>query len=775
MGVHAGSGYYSTNWGGDFRCQLMQSGSCVNPGGGNEITDVSGGWIVNSLASTSSATESASTWVGIGGWGSSDLVQDGIFAEIAPDGSTYYGAWWEMLPASATFVSLSPDATISPGNQFYASVEYQGENAGGYQLWQFTLEDLSTSSSWSGTEVCGSSCYGSSFSTADWIQESPEIGSTIVQIPAFSSFPFIDPQYYSGVTGWFWNSNVNWAWQQNTAYTPAVTVVPSGLYADPDMFYIDYLADTQRQTTSCCGISQSSAEPGQLITGSDSLSSPDSFGSNQAQNLGLEVALIAPNGSMVDKDAADGSIGFSMGSGQNSYGTSFAVKQGIAYGSYYVLLMLWYVPAGRSIGGAGSLLLQEAGGVAYGPSLDVYGPTVSQPVADPVSGMVDAGQSATLSTTATGGSGGYSYSWAGLPSVCTQSSSPSIVCQGLSQGRYSTSVTVTDSAGAEFTSASLTFVVNVDPSISGIAADRSSVDAGQSVSFTAGVAGGTGSYIFVWTGLPASSCASTDTSTAACSALAAQDLTVGVTATDSAGMEASGHPLSYTVLSDPSLGALRPSPATVDVGQTVTFLTSASGGSGGYSYSWTGLPTGCNSINASSVSCVPTASGSFAPAVQATDSNGVTATTATTYLVSPLPTVQAPAAAAPSITEGDSVTFTATAGQGSGGLTYVWHDLPTGCASADNPMIACTPNATGTWNVSVTVTDSNGGAATSGTFPFTVVSPPAPSVLGLPAVEAYAIIGAIIAAALVAVTAVLLLRRRKKADERPSSAVWSEL
>ena len=578
---------------------------------------------------------------------------------------------------------------------------------------------------------------------------------------------------YSEVTGWYWNSNVNWAWQQNTAYTPAVTVVPSGLYADPDMFYIDYLADTQRQTTSCCGISQSSAEPGQLIQGSDSLSSPDSFGTNQAQNLGLEVALLSTTGSIVDKDAADGAIGFSVGSGQNTYWASFAASQGIPYGSYYVLLMLWYVPSGGSIGGSGSLLLQEAGGVAYGPSLDVYGPTVSQPVADPVSGMIDAGQSAALSTTATGGSGGYSYSWAGLPSACTQSSDPSIACQGLSQGSYSISVTVTDSVGAEFMSPSLTFAVNVDPSISGVTADRSSADAGQSVSFTADAVGGTGAYTFAWTGLPSSSCASTDTSTVDCSSLAAQDLTVGVTATDSAGMEALGHPLSYTVLSDPSLGALRPSPATADVGQTVIFQTSASGGSGGFSYSWTDLPTGCMSNDAPSVSCIPTASGSFTPNVQATDSNGITATTATTYLVSPLPTVQVPAATASSITQGASVTFTVTAGQGSGGLTYTWRDLPTGCVSADNPTLACIPNATGTWNVSVTVTDSNGGSATSGTFPFTVVSPPALSVLGLPATEGYALIGAaVVVAAIVGVAAVV---PAAKAQEVERATLFSGL
>lgn len=756
-GLTDGSGYYSANWGGDFRCQLMHSGVCVDPGSGNEIMGVEGGWIVASIASTSSSTEYASTWVGIGGWGSGDLIQAGTTAAIASGGSTAYWTWWEMLPAASQEVMLSPDSTISPGDQMFVSVIYQGTSSSG-QVWQFVLEDLTTGSSWQADETCGSSCAQSTFSTADWIQESPEVGSTIVQIPVFSSFPFIDPEYYTGDTDWSWNSNVNWVWQQNTAYTPAVTVVPSSLYSDPDMFYIDYLADSQRQTTSCCGVSQSSAEPTQEIQASDSLSSPDSFRSDQAQNLGLEVALVSSDGTIVESDATDASVGFSVDSGQNSYDASLIVNQGIPYGTYDLELGLWYVPLDGSIGGSGSLLLQVSGGVSYGPTIEIFGPSVSAPVASPASGQVDAGQNASLTTTATGGSGGYSYTWTGIPMACPNSDSTWISCHGLARGNYSISVTVTDSVGAEYTSSSLSFVVNSDPAVSGIHVSPPSADAGQSVTFTAGVSGGTGTYTFAWSGLPASACTGTGTSTVTCSALSEQSLTLKVTATDTAGMKATGQPLAYSVLSDPAVGTPISSPVTVDVGQVVAFATTVSGGSGGYRFSWTNLPTGCISDNSSSLSCIPTGSGSFTPTVAVTDSNSYTVTATATYLVSPLPTVESPSATATTILQGNSVTFTVTASQGSGGLTYAWNGLPPGCISADNPMIACTPSAAGTWNVSVTVTDSNGGTATSGGLSVTVQ----PSFLGLPALEGYLLVIGVPIVAAVAILLVLLTRRRRK-------------
>lgn len=621
-GVRPGSGYMSTNWGGYVQCQLMQSGSCVNPGGGNNITAVSGSWIVNSLASTSTSTEYAASWVGIGGWGTSDLVQEGIIGEATSTGATYYEAWWEMLPAFSNPVFLSPDPTISAGDQVYASVEYGGLNSGGYQLWQFTIEDETTASSWTGTEVCGSTCYGSSFSTADWIQESPEVGSSLAQIPAFSSFPFIDPQYYSQDTGWYWNTSVNWVYQQNTAYTSADTVVPSILYSAPDTFYIDYLAGTLWDTIECCSISQSSVEPGQIIQGSMNLSSPDSFSSSSAQNLGLEIGLAVANGSVVDRDASDGAIGFSVETGTNAYAVSFAGKQGLAYGTYSVDFLLWYVPPGGSIGGSGSLLLEGAGGTVYGPNLTVFGPSASRPAAVPLSGQLDQGQNVTFTTSASGGRSPYTYAWSGLPSPCSSMSSPSIPCQSIRAGQYNVSVTLGDAAGATFTSPVLPFMVNTDPSIGAVQASRASADAGQLVSFAANVTGGTRDFTFEWDGLSTSDCRGVTNSTAYCSPTSGGPISISVRATDSAGMSVSSPAMNYVIYPLPTVQPPSASLTSILQGQSVTFTASATLGSGDLVYAWSGLPTGCQSSSSATLTCSPSTTGSWNVSVTVTDSNG---------------------------------------------------------------------------------------------------------------------------------------------------------
>ena len=91
-------------------------------------------------------------------------------------------------------------------------------------------------------------------------------------------------------------------------------------------------------------------------------------------------------------------------------------------------------------------------------------------------------------------------------------------------------------------------------------------------------------------------------------------------------------------------------------------------------------------------------------------------------------------------------------------MTYSYAGLPAGCTSADTPVLACTPNATGTFNVQVTVTDANGMTMRSNAT-LTVNA----SFLGLPAAEGYAVVaGMVVLAAVVVVLAVLLLRRPKK-------------
>ena len=144
-----------------------------------------------------------------------------------------------------------------------------------------------------------------------------------------------------------------------------------------------------------------------------------------------------------------------------------------------------------------------------------------------------------------------------------------------------------------------------------------------------------------------------------------------------------------------------------------------------------------------------------------TDSNGLTVTSNTlSYTVDTDPAVSSSsfAASAGSFLEGSSTTLTTTVTGGKAPFTYSYLGLPPGCSSANVPSLSCAPSATGTFTVEVVIHSANGFEVTQNTT-FTVN----PEVLGLPAVEGYALIGALaVLAAVVVVVAITLSRRRKK-------------
>jgi PKD repeat protein len=163
---------------------------------------------------------------------------------------------------------------------------------------------------------------------------------------------------------------------------------------------------------------------------------------------------------------------------------------------------------------------------------------------------------------------------------------------------------------------------------------QTSVDVGQTLSFTCSAAGGTTPYSsYTWsfgdgtTGSGASvshSYSQAGTQEATC------------TVQDAHGSSASSPPTTITVYSDPVPTTPSATPGAVQVGATVTFSTSASGGSGGYSYSWSGLPSGCSNANAPSVTCSPSTAATYSVTVTVTDSNGYSTTSSpTAFTVTP--------------------------------------------------------------------------------------------------------------------------------------------
>jgi YVTN family beta-propeller protein len=255
-------------------------------------------------------------------------------------------------------------------------------------------------------------------------------------------------------------------------------------------------------------------------------------------------------------------------------------------------------------------------------------PIVAAPSATPTA--IDVGQSTVFTTTASGGIGGYGYSWDGLPAGCVGGNSASTVCTPTSPGSFAVSVGVVDSNGFAVSSSPTTLVVSPAPSIGAPTASPSSVDVGQSTQLTATLASpGSGTDTYAWIGLPGGSgCPSSDALSTTCAPATAGTYTVIVRTTDSNGVTVNSTALTLVV--SPALGSatLTASASTVTVGGYVEFSASVTGGSGIYSYLWSGLPAGCPTANSAELACAPSATtGSpFTVSVKITDSNGASVT-----------------------------------------------------------------------------------------------------------------------------------------------------
>jgi Peptidase A4 family len=145
---------------------------------GSGFSTVTGMWTEPSGKCTS-ATSLAAFWVGIDGYSSDSVEQDGTLIEC--DGGTpFYFTWWEMYPSND--VRVVGD-TLEPGDSITASVVRSGTS---YTL--KVTDSTHPANSFSTTQTC-SDCANSS---AEWIVEAPSSSSGVEPLAHFSLITMFD-------------------------------------------------------------------------------------------------------------------------------------------------------------------------------------------------------------------------------------------------------------------------------------------------------------------------------------------------------------------------------------------------------------------------------------------------------------------------------------------------------------------------------------------------------------------------------------------------------
>jgi hypothetical protein len=132
--------------------------------------------------------EYSSSWVGIDGYASGDVLQAGIEADAScflGTTQTYYSPWYEWYPYASTRISNLP---ATPGSSFYVHVWATTATAG-----HAYVQNLNTNQSVSinfgapaGTTLRGES--------AEWIVESPSVNGSLATLPTYGL------DYFSGAT-----------------------------------------------------------------------------------------------------------------------------------------------------------------------------------------------------------------------------------------------------------------------------------------------------------------------------------------------------------------------------------------------------------------------------------------------------------------------------------------------------------------------------------------------------------------------------------------------
>jgi hypothetical protein len=191
---------------------------------GTGFHTVVGSWTVPTVLAPTTRSQFrrnqySGTWVGIDGVTSRDLIQAGT-EEDWLHGSTFYRAWWEILPAPETPIA---SVAVRPGDSITVTI------AQGVPLWSITLTNNTTGQSFTTNQA-----YSGPGTSAEWVHEAVFVGRHISKLPRFTTFAF-DRNSLNGASPAFMSSEAGAMIQRR-----AQVSTPSAPDSDNDGFSVAY-------------------------------------------------------------------------------------------------------------------------------------------------------------------------------------------------------------------------------------------------------------------------------------------------------------------------------------------------------------------------------------------------------------------------------------------------------------------------------------------------------------------------------------------------------
>ncbi len=200
-----------------------------------------------------------------------------------------------------------------------------------------------------------------------------------------------------------------------------------------------------------------------------------------------------------------------------------------------------------------------------------------------------------------------------------------------------------------------------------------------------------------------------------------------------------------------------PASGELDANETVSLALNATGGRPAYTYSWPGLPKGCESASDGAAVCRLSAPATYSLLAGVGDTLGYAFYLSVTLVAVPDPSLSASSATA-LVSTGGTLSLDATLTGGIAPFTIAWQGLPPGCAPGNATALRCLPTAAGQYAVTLSATDHT-GFRSSLSFSVTVATPSTGETLSLGAVGLVLIGGGLVI--LIATCVATLVRRHR--------------